>query len=840
MQQIPFKVSARTAKLIGQQNFTNPEGATIELVKNAYDADANNCLIIFDIVCESVPETLSFDEYEHINDSSNIKEFYKKNDEGYILDKGLKQSETRILQKYFFRDNAIYLIDNGTGMDGKTIANHWMEIGTGNKEVDYVSNGGRVKTGAKGIGRFALDRLGSKTEMFTSTKTNEHFTNLFWEMDWEQFEVGNLAIGEITSTLTDRHENLQQYLKLSFIDKDTVRSYLKSVKFESGTAIKITELKDSWSKENIRSVYNSLEALVPPKELKIPFHVACISQQSPDDFGEVQTSFLNDYDTKVVANFDPKTLKVEIEIERNELDLGIVRKQYSHLFTNAKPPLDLKTFEEKKFKYSRSVFELTKWENDPQNERKFQNIGAFRFSFFFLKNQISKKEGYPYKVINAKERKALIDKFGGIKIYRDSFRVRPYGENGNDWLKLGDRASQSTAGAGQRIGDWRVGANQISGLLTISRVGNSDLIDKSDRGALIENESFQVLKNLLTDIVKEFELDRTKVLHPFYLEMKRIAKEKQEREAEAEALRLAELIIEQREAQKLSAKTAGNDQSQPYENIAEELKSYQEIIQKSLVRPLQKEEEENEMSQVRTLASLGLIVTSFSHELKGVRNNLSRINHLEKVYSKLTPIDPTDEYVYRDGLELMRIFKKDSELMMHWVDYALTSIKKNKRRRRVIRLDEYFNTLISDWRKVFDKREITIELQNNIKEDYTFKAFEIDLNTIFSNLISNSIDSFHNMREPRERKLNILLEYIDNTISITYSDNGLGLPDVFKSDKDSVFLPFTTSKKDRLGNDIGTGLGMYLVKNTVNDNDGEIEIIDTNEGFKTVIKLKTN
>ena len=46
---IPFKVSARTAKLIGLENFSTEEGAVIELVKNTYDADAKNCIIIFDL-----------------------------------------------------------------------------------------------------------------------------------------------------------------------------------------------------------------------------------------------------------------------------------------------------------------------------------------------------------------------------------------------------------------------------------------------------------------------------------------------------------------------------------------------------------------------------------------------------------------------------------------------------------------------------------------------------------------------------------------------------------------------------------------------------------------------
>jgi peptidyl-tRNA hydrolase len=59
MSEISFSVSARTARLIGQENFTNPEGAVLELVKNSYDTDAKNCIVVFDIPFETIPENKS-------------------------------------------------------------------------------------------------------------------------------------------------------------------------------------------------------------------------------------------------------------------------------------------------------------------------------------------------------------------------------------------------------------------------------------------------------------------------------------------------------------------------------------------------------------------------------------------------------------------------------------------------------------------------------------------------------------------------------------------------------------------------------------------------------------
>ena len=74
---IPFAISARTAHLIGMENFANAEGAIIELVKNAYDADADTCVVVADIR------------------EDNVK-------------------------------SKLFIIDNGSGMTDEIIIKHWM------------------------------------------------------------------------------------------------------------------------------------------------------------------------------------------------------------------------------------------------------------------------------------------------------------------------------------------------------------------------------------------------------------------------------------------------------------------------------------------------------------------------------------------------------------------------------------------------------------------------------------------------------------------------------------------------------------------------------------------
>jgi signal transduction histidine kinase len=839
MQKLPFTVSARTAKLIGQENFSNPEGAIMELVKNCYDADANNCLIIFDIAFENIPVNLTSWDYGQLPDSlKELKAFQEINEASYMLNDFLDANILEQLKQYFFQRNSIYIIDNGAGMNLDTIISHWMEIGTGNKEYQYVSGNGRVKTGAKGIGRFALDRLGHKTEMWTVPEVqDEDGKGYHWSMDWRQFDKPNTLLSDITSNLNVVDVDLNSFLKPMFEDS-RISTYLNKIAFRHGTILKISSLKDFWNKSNLSVIYRNLEALVPPKELKIPFVVHFFSPQLPNEYGKVETAYFDDYDGKIIARYDANTFLINIEIERNELDIKRVKNEFSHLFKDKAAPYDLKTLEKKKFHISKSVFDLLHISKNSDSEKRLFKLGSFDFTFYFLKNLISQKEGYPYKTINSRERKALIEKFGGIKIYRDSFRVRPYGDPENDWLRLGERAGSSTAGAGQRIGDWKIGANQIAGIITISRVNNSDLTDKSDRGAIIENDTFFLLQNVVKEVINEFELDRTKILNPFYKERKLREKNKREEQIKAEAEKLADQIVKERT--RIDEQHQGSIQtlSRGIE-IEKERKAVQKIIQQSFDSNQFNDDKETEISQIRTLASLGLIVTSFSHELQGIKNNANEIVNLERIYMQMEPKDKSDGLLYKDGIDILALLKKDTELMTHWIEYALTSVKKNKRKRTILRLEDYIPSLLSTWKKVFVRRGIEVNFQNNINQEYDFRAFEIDMNTIFGNLISNSIDSFQMMKIIRDRKIKFDLSWEGGILKVIYSDNGPGLPEVFMNDKESIFLPFTTSKRDRLGNEIGTGLGMYLVKGVVEDNNGEIAILETTEGFAVSIEFQT-
>jgi signal transduction histidine kinase len=803
MIRVPFKVSARAGKLFGRENFSNPEGAIIELVKNSYDADAKNCLVLFDVPTKKIKD-------------SNGKE----------LEIPIKEKST------------IYIIDNGEGMTEKVIKDHWMQIGTGNKEKEFISDDNRTKTGAKGIGRFALDRLGFETEMWTLSKKTKDNVGSFWKMDWNQFDESDKAISDIEAELDALKFDLKDKLKKLIKNNEIVSEIIDNINFDNGTIIKITNLKDDWYNDETNSVFKSLESLIPPKELNIPFEVHFKHFQQLKEYGKVETAFFNDYDYKLKAIYNAETLNIDFEITRNELDIKLLKKNYTDVYKNKNAPYDIITLEEKTFNYSKSLDNLLKWKFDDSNRKILQEVGNFELTFYYLKYNNSLKEGYPYKTINTSERRSILDKFGGVKIYRDSFRVRPYGDPTNDWLKLGARVAQSPAGAGQRIGDWRVRPEQTAGIITISRKNNPLLIDKSDRGALQENETFDTFKTIIVAVIHEFEFDRTKMLNPLFLKNQKEKEINKEKEIQKRAEVLANKIVAERKKVEESIYGKSNKVDLFQEKKEkEEKKSYEEAF-KDTFKAIDDEkanQEYEEIVQVRSLASLGLIVSSFAHELKEIKDNAFEVKELESIFKLIVPNENKKLIEYKDGIDIIELLDENSDKIIHWVDYALTAIKKDKRTRGKFEFSPFFKSLEKSWSRIFKKKDIKLNVAD--KTDgllYDFRAFEMDMSTIFTNLINNSIDSFDNLSHIQERIIDIDIRLKQDNIHIIFSDNGIGLDEVFK-DKEEIFLPFKTAKRDRKGKEIGTGLGMYLVKSVIDDNNGTIDILNPGKGFSLLI-----
>lgn len=801
---IPFKVSARTAKLIGLENFSNQEGAIIELVKNTYDADAKNCILIFDL-----KYTIALNEKEEevqVFDNSNSK---------------------------------IFVIDNGSGMTDEIISNQWMTIGTDSKLYDHLSEKkGRVKTGAKGIGRFALNRLGLITNLLTfSDKTKK---GLEWQVDWKDFDKSGANVSDIEADLTLYEAlNLKDELLDKFSNFKRLTDLINSTDFESGTIIEISELNDNWEIEQLEKLYGNLEMLLPPNE-QADFTIDIFLTNDIDKFGKVKTAYYDDFDYKLEATyFDADSKNLEIKITRNELDIDGIENRYSEIFTTdamKEFPYRLEDFKDKTITLNTT---LDKVFSNKIDEAILNKVGNFKFTFYFLKNTISddKADGdlkkYPYKNFNSANRKSWLKRFGGVKIFRDDFRIRPYGENGDDWLKLGERQAQSPGGPGQRLGGYRIGPNQIAGTVNISRVDNQSFQDKSGREGIIENDVFELFKNILREIIAFFEKDRNVIMYQLSELYKKKNKEAEaKRKAQEEAERVKKEQEEQEKNKDPGSQDSGNNESYERDKT---LAAGVQILTKEL------EDKEDEIRLLRSLASVGLIISSFAHEVKSLRSRLiPRTTFLLKELSRhlnekyLVNIDKDDNPFY-----MIRLMQEEDTKLKHWLDYSLNTLKRDKRERTNLDFNDYFERFKSTWNKALAQRNISIVLKGENEKNSIIRAFEVDMDSIFNNLLSNSINALKG-HSKESKIITISWKKVDDNIEILFSDNGHGLDSQYTEDPEQIFNLNESSKKDKKGNVIGTGLGLYIVKSIIEEyNNSNISIISFTKGLQLKINFKT-
>lgn len=803
---IPFKVSARTAKLIGLENFSNEEGAIIELVKNTYDADAKNCILIFDI-----KHTVSFNE---------------------------KGEEVKLFNSV---DSRVFVIDNGVGMTDSIISNQWMTIGTDDKLYQHLSENGRVKTGAKGIGRFALNRLGLITNLITLSNKNGEGLN--WKVDWKDFDKSGATVSEVEAELVYiENPSLKEILLNKFSNSSRLVELINYTSFESGTVIEISELNDTWEVDQLEKLFGNLEMLLPPKE-QSDFKINLFSLNNIDLFGEVKTAYYDDYDYKVEATyFDGENKNLEIKITRNELDIDAIENRYSEVF-NYEPmkvfPYRLEDLKAKTITLNKTLDTVLSSEVDKEL---IDKVGEFKFSFYFLKNTISddKADGdlkkYPYKNFVSGTRKAWLKKFGGIKMFRDDFRIRPYGENGQDWLKLGERQSQSPGGPGQKLGGYRIRPNQISGTVNISRIHNLSFQDKSGREGIIENEVFELFNNILKEVIALFEKDRNVIMFHF----SELFKKNNE---EAERLRKA-----QEEAEKIDKEDENEEKNSSHEQKTESSESNKsserEKTLASGVKILTKkvEDKDDEIRLLRSLASVGLIISSFAHEVKSLRSRLiprtafllrELSNHINE--SDLNNIDKDDNPFY-----MIRLMQEEDTKLKHWLDYSLNTLKRDKRERTNLDLTDYFERFKSTWSKALAQRNISVVLNGERDKGFVIRAFEVDMDSIFNNLLSNSMNALKGFSKEQKTISISWKKADDNNIEIIFSDNGKGLDTQYQENPDEIFNLNESSKKDKKGNVIGTGLGLYIVKSIIEEyNNSSISIIGFTNGLQLKINFKT-
>lgn len=734
MARIPFNVSAKTARLIGRENVSNLEGALIELIKNTYDADAKKCVVYY-------------------------------------------ESST----------DRLFIIDNGTGMNKDVIINNWMTIGNSSKKESVFTKSGRVNTGEKGIGRFALDRISEKCTMLTVSK-EERFE---WLVNWENFDSSEM-ITDTYAELNDILENIPEFL--NNLDNEFLCDMLKKDFTETGTCFVLENLRDQWNEVIIERVKSSLQKLLPPMENNI-FELFFFLQDTKTKEARILPDLLNEYDYKLhfeVNDFGGCT----IQIHRNEFFFGT---QFEKIMKKANfSDEDREYFNDKLIIKEGSIYDFL-----PGVDEKI-NIGSFSGDIYFYKLvlQSDNQEKYFYK--NFITKRTNFKELSGIKIYRDDFLVRPYGiygTTGYDWLDLSTRKAESPAAVSHKSGSWRVQANQICGQIRISRL-NDNLPDKSSREGIVETKEFKLFRELVVNFIEKLEEDRQYVIRKLDKLYKSTAKGEQALKIAKEELNKYKKEESEKEQNNNDNET-DNEKKQSYENFHKAI-SYQE----ERIQDLQEE-----MGLLRTLATTGIVVNTYIHEIKALTTQLNV--GVKEAYACLE--EDNDVISAKEELKKLRVLK---DKFNSWFKVTIDAVEMDKRKRRKENIGNIIQRSINKWKSVQNNKIDYVYVEN---EEIEIRCFPFDFETIISNLVTNSSTIFKNHKVEKPT-IKIEIGRKDEKFYIKYRDNGPGLCEAFKREPEKILRYGVTDRRNANGEVVGTGMGLWIVDSIIQNYKGHIDL----------------
>jgi signal transduction histidine kinase len=711
-----FRPSARLVCTIGEDIIKDMHAAIVEMVKNAYDADATKVLIC------------------------------------------LSSIENRSIH--------IQISDNGHGMSAEVVKDKWLVPSTSDKFIRKYSPKGRIMQGRKGIGRFAAAILGE--ELILETKSNGMKTHL--SIDWNDFTE-------------------DKYLDEIIIDIDTTQTLE-----ENGTTFNIwgsQEKLSQWNDSQIEYLIKELRKLLTPIDTTI------VNNESDFEiiiqFGEFVSS---DYQNKII--------KIKPLPLIDYYDYRIFGKIYANGNSNLIYLNRNSGIEE----------EVTDFQYYLDERQKVSGVLTVDFRIF--DRDPESIETLVYDLINAgderlgkNEAKKMLNDIAGVSIFRNRFRIRPYGDEGNDWLSLDKKRVQNPA--------QKVGANQISGVIEIEDEDISNLVEKSARDGLKENAYYHGLVSIITQLLN-------------YVELKRYSFRQKTGKGKKNHLFSTQFeVLTDYSAIKNKVISVMMDYNVSNRKV-EEVNTF---IEKDIDTKIKIAQElEKQIAMYQGQATLGKIMDVVMHE---VRKPLSWIknqsNNLESAYNRYL--------VTQNNQDINKVIKiiEETPNQLKIISNLFNRLNALSTRSRVTMVDFSINRTVEIALDIF-KEEIerkAINVDYNPSQEITFKGWREDILSAIANILENAIYwvDFNKVN----KCISVQLRESDNTIEISIWNNGPAIiRDLLNSN--ALFNPGISGKITKDGP--GTGLGLAIAGEAIDRNGGVIKVLDVSEGAKFVVELSKN
>jgi sensor histidine kinase, putative len=650
-----------------------------------------------------------------------------------------QKKQGRIIQNYLSKEGAsIEIYDQGSGMSFETVKSAWMEPATDFKKKNTNKN--RKFTGEKGIGRFASAKLASRLELITKQKEGKELVVTF---NWEDFDKD------------DYLENIHIHWE--------EREPQEFKKENSGTLLRLKNLNTNWDTEKIRTLRTELSRLLNPI---VPVEDFLIEVAIPDELN--------------------KDVNLNGIIERTEL-LNKPNYYIKGTITKEGDPKDFIYFSKEKGKEEQLFIETNKFIQSSM--LKVPIMGEFSFEFRVWNRDRDNLRNLGREVdFKYGEVKKILDEQSGISIYRDGFRVLPYGTPNNDWVRLDLRRVNNPT--------LRLSNNQIVGYILISTEENPLLKDQSNREGIVEGEAFDDLKEYIKLILNEVEQRR-------YQERERF--QTSDPNADKNLFEKASLdtIIK-------TAKEKVPEQKELIETLEQKNIELEDVITNA----------QEIISRYRRLSILGQLIDTIIHDGRGYLSKIDGRCYLILEELKEELLNKTE--IEDNTNKIQKIRKDFSKLFERIEPFG------GKRRGKFTNI--VIEELIKDQFLLYNREISNLKIQYSISEsNHTMKIDKADFGIIFMNLIQNSIYWLAN--SDKARKIEVEVSDSSESIDIVFSDNG---PGIKEGTEQSIFKPYFSTKPD------GVGLGLTIVGELVSEYKGKLMLIDNGplEGatFKIMFK----
>lgn len=813
-----FDISASVVRQLGEDLITDEVTALIELVKNAYDADAS---------------------YANV----------EVNTTHYPSDKNLYFTEE---SKFQTRPGYISIEDDGIGMGRHEIETGWLTISLSakrkmKKEGRLTPKKQRTPLGDKGLGRLSTQRLGQRLEMFTSRENlgekgrdqNDLDNEYHVAFDWTDFTddrsltavplhfgsntpprqgtklvITNLSNSEIWKG-KDRDRLISGLAQLLFPFGD-VRPFNVFLKID-GERIQLDTLANSTrdvalgrfrfesdgKSIDVQGKVRLLKLRGNSKESKLHYDQFLEMDQGKDFFAYLT---------------NPNNKNCMSNIEYIGKDGWFISFQHKRQFTSLSlSPINGELADPGRFYGEIDDFALRGVDLDPL-EDVFSQMAEYSD---FVRSQ------------------------AGVRVFRDGFGIRPFGFDGDDWLGLSKGQTSGRSFYGLRphntIGYVALTAKDNAVLKeTTSREGFVDtpysrnflrLMEEVTRA--INNDLYSVMRRGFTEYRQKKSEMVAEIMQPNapFEEMRAISEDTAKLESRVEKLepKLTSVsnevssVVERVKQQPIFSTEQERHLSPLLDELNNTLIQVKEMLdQIKILLPQAKklgavadslqpriEILETQLTEFSELAGLGLTAEVLSHEIHTVAQRLAeRTNTLTQFLKK-------NQIVNFEIISYTEYVQTAISALTKQLSHLAPSLRYVREKKEKIDLLEFFTEQIDFYQDRLQRSNI----QMSIKE--LSRSFKVDMNKgkltqIVDNLILNSEYWLKQTATRNEIQQPVISITLRNPY-VTIEDNGIG---VDPSIELNLFQPFVTTKPK----DEGRGLGLFIVSELLDSSGGSISL----------------